>query len=237
MAVLTLNALSVALSGSFSAAVLLPDAPALEERKYPALYFLHDVGGGPSDIREIPGLQKLCNELGLFIIAPGVMHSFGLDLPWGGKYGEFVRAELPAICRHLFPLDRERQFVGGTGGGAYGAWCHAAGHPEIFRGCVMLNGRFDVASLCEAAAAGAALPRMTPANLEAVFGPADKVRGSGHDILRDGAPLPAGMFLGCEENFEALEDNLDFARRKKADLHLAPSAPELYAAALRWVCA
>ena len=234
MAVLNLNALSVALSGSFSATVILPDQPLLEEKKYPALYFLHDVGGGPNDIRETAGLQRLAGELGLFIICPGVMHSFGLDLPWGGKYGDFVRRELPGICRHLFPLDEDRQFVGGTGGGAYGAYRHAAEHPEIFRGCVLLNGRFDVASLCEAAAQGAPVPHLTPANLEAVFGPADQVRGSEADVLRPGAPRPAALYLGCEDTFAALEDSIAFASQKKTDLHLASALPALYAAALRW---
>lgn len=236
MAVLDLNALSVALSGSFSVTVVFPDQPFLTERSYPALYYLHDVGGGGSDIREIAGLQKLASELGVFIVCPSVMHSFGLDLPWGGKYGDFVCRELPAICRHLFPLDEKKQFVGGTGGGAYGAYRHAAANPDVFAGCILLNGRFDVASLCEATAQGACAPHLTAANLEAVFGPPDQVRGGVHDILRPDAPRPGRVFFGCEEGFSALEDSLGFAQTLKADVHTAPTLPEVFNAALQWLC-
>ena len=84
MAILTMNALSVALSGSFSATVILPDRIPEGMTSCPALYFIHTVGGSGADIREIRGLQALSNELGLFIICPSLMHSFGLDLPWGG---------------------------------------------------------------------------------------------------------------------------------------------------------
>ena len=121
MAVLELNALSTALAGSFSATVIFPDGTGIaQDRLYPALYFLHDIGGNDTDIRTIKNLQDLSNELGLFIISPSLMHSFGIDLRWGGKYGDFVCRELPGICRHMFPLDESRQYAGGTGGGAYG---------------------------------------------------------------------------------------------------------------------
>ncbi len=236
MAVLELNALSTTLSGSFSATVVFPDQPAPEDRAYPALYFLHDIGGNDTDIRTVKNLEALVNELGLFVVCPAVMHSFGMDLPWGGKYGDFVTRELPGICRHLFPLDAERQFVGGRGGGAYGAYWNAARHPAAFAKCMLVNARLDAASLCEAAADGADTPHLTVPNLEAVFGDLRAVRGSGYDLLCPESPAPKAVFLGCEEAFDGAEESMALARRLKAAVCTGAGEEALFEAGLRWLC-
>lgn len=235
MAVLELNALSVPLSGSFSATVIMPDCAQMENRKYPAFYFVHDVGGDDTDIRTVKNLQQLSNELGLFIIAPSLMHSFGMDLPWGGKYGDFLCRELPGICRHMFPLDSERQYIGGYNGGAYGAYWHAANHPDAFRKCVMIDGRFDVVHMCEAAANGAKVPHLTVANLEAVFGDLHAVAGSKFDILCDSAPRAEKVFFGCEEDFPAMSDNTGFAEKLGTTVHVFRTEEQIYDAAMRWL--
>lgn len=237
MAVLELNALSTALAGSFSATVFFPDGTGIaQDRLYSALYFLHDIGGNDTDIRTIKNLQDLSNELGLFIVAPSLMHSFGMDLQWGGKYGDFVCRELPGICRHIFPLDESRQYAGGTGGGAYGAVWHAANHPDIFSKCFAINGRYDAAAMCEAAAAGAQIPRLSIPNLEAVFGSLDSVRGSGLDILHPGNPAPKAIFLGCTEDFDAVDASASFARQLKTAVHVGKTEEAVFAAGLRFLC-
>ena len=64
MAILELNGLSTALAGSFSATVIFPDCENMTQDKcYPALYFLHDIGGNDTDIRTVKNLQKLSNDL------------------------------------------------------------------------------------------------------------------------------------------------------------------------------
>ena len=235
MAILTMNALSVALSGSFSATVILPET--LPEGPRPALYFIHAVGGSGADIREIRGLQALSNELGLFIVCPALMHSFGLDLPWGGKYGDFVSRELPGICRHLFPLDEKRQYVGGAGGGAYGALWHGVYHGDVFQRCIAINGRLDVASLSEAVEKGVKVPNLRKPNLTALFGEdLSAVRGSGFDLFRSDAPAPKALYLGCEEDFSGLDGLQDYGQKHGADVHVAPTREALWAAGLRWLC-
>lgn len=236
MAVLEMNGLSTALSGSFSATVIFPDEPAMNEQSYPALYFLHDIGGNDTDIRTVKNLNQLANELGIFIICPSVMHSFGMDLPWGGKYGDFVSRELPGICRHMFPLDADRQYVGGTGGGAYGACWNAANRPGAFSKCMLVNGRFDAAGLCEAAARGEMAPHLTVPNLEAVFGDLNAVRGSGFDLLCKENPMPAQVFFGCEETFDAAEETMALARRQKTAVYFGASEEDVFEAGLRWLC-
>lgn len=236
MAVLELNALSTALSGSFSATVFFPDQPAMKSGQYPALYFLHEIGGNDTDLRTVKNLEALVNELGLFVICPSVMHSFGMDLPWGGKYGEFVCRELPGICRHLFPLDAARQFVGGCGGGAYGAYWNAANNPGVFAKCVLINGRYDVAAMCEAAADGVEIPRLTAPNLEAVFGDLRAVRKSKYDVLYPGNPAAKEVFLGCGEDFEAAGDSRAFAKQLKTAVYLGAREEDVFDAGLRWLC-
>lgn len=237
MAVLELNALSTALAGSFSATVIFPDGSGVaEDRLYPALYFIHDTGGNDTDIRTVKNLQALSNELGLFIVAPSLMHSFGMNLPWGGKYGDFVCRELPGICRHIFPLDESRQYVGGAGSGAYGAVWHAANHPGAFSACFTINGRYDAASMCEAAAGGAEIPRLSIPNLEAVFGSLCDVRGSNLDVLCPENPAPRAVFIGCTEDFEAPEDSTAFARRLKTSVHVGKTEEAVFAAGLRFLC-
>lgn len=237
MAVLELNALSTALSGSFSATVIFPDRCAMEDRQYPALYFLHDIGGNDTDIRTVKNLEALANGLGIFIICPSVMHSYGMDLQWGGKYGDFFCREMPGICRHMFPLDEHRQFAGGTGGGAYGAYWHAANHPESFAGCVLINGHFAMAALCDAAAEGRPIPdTLTAANLEAIFGDLKAVRGSKYDVQCPENPAPQQVFLGCEETFGGISVSADLAKQLKISLHTGKSEEDLFDAGLRWLC-
>lgn len=238
MAVLELNALSTALSGSFSATIIFPDEPAMQDGAHPALYFLHDTGGDDTDIRTVKNLQALSNELGLFVICPNVMHSFGLDLEWGAKYGDFICRELPGICRHMFPLCEARQFIGGQGSGAYGAFWHAANRPEVFSKCLLINGHFSVVALCEAAAAGKPLPdTMTAANLQALFGNLTEVRGSAFDIKREDAPAPKQVYLACEETFIGRSDDDALAKRLQTPLHLCKTEEDAFEAGLRWLCA
>lgn len=234
MAVLELNALSTALSGSFSATVIFPDWHAMENRLYPALYFLHDIGGNDTDIRTVKNLEALANELGIFVICPSVMHSYGMDLQWGGKYGDFFCRELPGICRHMFPLDESRQFAGGRCGGAYGAYWHAANHPESFSGCLLVNGHYDMAALCDAAAEGRPIPdTLTAANLQAIFGDLKAVRGSKYDILCPENPTPQNVFMGCDEDSPGISVSAGFAKQLGTTLYTGKGEEDLFDAGLR----
>jgi S-formylglutathione hydrolase FrmB len=235
MAVLELNALSTTLCGSFSATVLFPDEPTMQDKTYASLYFLHDVGGNDTDIRTIKNLNSLVNELGLFIICPSVMHSFGMDLPLGGKYSEFMNRELPGICRHLFPLDETRQFVGGVGIGAYGAYWNAANHPDVFQKCMLVNGRYDMAALCEKVDSGAEVCRLTKPNLEAIFGNLQGVRHSPYDLLWAESSLAKEAFVGWEKDSVAAADSLNFAKRLQRAAYIGESEEDVYETGLRWL--
>ena len=238
MAVLELNALSTALSGSFSATVIFPENASMvadETKKYPALYFIHEIGGDDTDIRTVKNLQQLSSELGIFIVAASVMHSFAQDLRWGGKYGKFISEELPGICRHMFPLDENRQYIGGTGSGAYAAYLHAVDHPEVFKKCIAINGHYNIPGLCEAGSKNAPLPHLTPSMLEAVFGDLTAVQNSRFDILNPDHPVPNSIFVACEEDFIGYPGCAYLAKLNKTALHTGRNEEALYDAALRWL--
>lgn len=236
MAVLEINALSTALSGSFSVTVIAPENSALEESKlYPALYFIHEIGGDDTDIRTVKNLERFASEHGIFVIAPSVMHSFARDLRWGGKYGTFVSKELPGICRHMFPLDADRQYIGGIGSGAYAAYLQAGENPNVFKKCVALDGHFNIPGLCENAARNLPLPHLTPSMVEAVFPDLMAVRGSRLDVFSPEATVPAQLFLGCQEDFVGYSGCAELAKIARATLHVAKNEENLFEAAIRWL--
>lgn len=237
MAILEWKAFSAALRGKYSATTIFPDRLAADGRRYPALYFLHDIGGDDTDIRTVKNLEALANELGLFLICPNTMHSYGMDLQCGGAYGTFFCRELPGFCGRLFPLDEGRRFVGGWRGGAYGAYWHAANHPEHFQGCVLINGHYDVAALCDAAVTGRPISdTLTAADLQAAFGELKAVRGSKYDILRSENPVPQNVFMGCDEDSPGISVSAGFAKQLKIPLYLGKGEEDLFDAGLRWLC-
>ena len=232
MAVMELNALSVCLSGSFSATVFLPERSGLQSNKrYPALYLIHDIGGNDTDWRNVKNLEALAEKYGVFIIAPSLMHSFAQDLPWGGKYGDFVARELPGICGHMLPLDKTRTYIGGTGWGAWAAVKQAMDHPEVFKKCIAVDGCFDVVGLCADALAGHTLPHLSLPMVEAVFAPLDKVAGSRFDLFA-GSALPEELFLGCVEQGGRMTQTEEFANRTGRIIHTAAAEEALWDTAI-----
>ena len=94
----------------------------------------------------------------------------------------------------------------------------------------------DAAALCEAAASGAALPRLTRANLEAVFGELNAVRGSSLDLFAPDTPRPQALFLGCTEDFDAAVPGEKYAKQLKIPVHVGKTEEAIFEAGLRWLC-
>lgn len=232
MAVLEINALSVYLSGSFSATVFAPESPALGDGRKQAVILLHDLGGCGDDFRGVKNLESLANQLGVFFVAPTIDHSFGFDLRYGGKFGKFLWEEVPGIFSRMFPIQEQGNRIAGVGTGAYAAWMLSQAHPEQFQGCVLLDGRFDVAALCEQAAAGNPASGTTAPMLEAAFGPLEQVRGGEKDPFRPGV-IPMGkVFLGCREDCPWQEENQRLSQALEIPLHHAATVEALLSQAL-----
>ena len=236
MAVVELNALSVNLSGSFSALVYLPENTAFTTPAkvlYPVLYLLHDTGGDETDFRTWKNLECIATEQKLFIVAPGIAHSFGRDLRYGAKYGRFLAEELPGICSHLFPVSPHGATIGGVGTGAYGAVMLALQTPARFARCITFNGVFDLATLCETALRQTQARGLTAPMLQAVFGPLDAVRGGAEDAFCEIARHPqTALYLGCEEASPERGETVQFARQANCPVQVAPCVEILLQQAL-----
>lgn len=237
MAVVEFNALSVSLSGSFSATMIVPenaDLPENASRRYPALYLLHDIGDDDNFIRKIKNLEALASQYGLFIIAPAVNHSFALDLRYGAKYGKFVREELPGICGHLFSLAEERAMIGGVAWGAYSALMQYLTSSGRFQKCFLLNGRFDIAGLYDEAGQGKAR-HITPAMMEAVFGKAAAIPGSAFDLYARKYEDGMQLLIGCVENNAAFQDSTRLCAKMGGEILCAPTEETILEEAVRWL--
>lgn len=210
MAVVECNALSVCLSGSFSATMVVPenaDMAGEASHKYPALYLLHDLGEDDSFAWKIKNLETLASRYGVFIIAPSVHHSFALDLRYGAKYGKFIGEELPGICNHLYPLSEDRMSIGGIGWGAYGALMQYLSPGSRFQHCLLVNGRFDLAGLYSDALEGKA-PQITGAMMDAVFGNEQAVSNRPFDVYQKQYAKELQVLIGCVENHSAARDSV-----------------------------
>lgn len=202
MAYLELNALSTVLCGSFSAKIFLPEMNGLalddrkHERKYPVLWLLHNEGGMALDFTAMP-VEKCAVENGIFIIAPDAQHSLCSNMAYGPKYENFLSKEFPAICRNNLPISgkAEDNWIGGIGTGAYGAVKAALKYPDVFSGCVAVDGIFDMDKICKKALEGGETDiRHTEESLRAVFGDIGEFAGSGNDIFTLARQKRSGSF-------------------------------------------
>lgn len=194
MAFFELNALSTILCGSFSARVFLPEMDRLwlddgaHTRKYPVLWLLHDEGNASVDWQRSPA-EQCAADAGIFIIAPDVQHALGTNMVYGPKYENFMYTELQGICRNLFPIapDPEKNWIGGTGTGAYGAVKIAMKHPDVFSKAFSLGGVLDLGKIFERATAGEPTGiHHRLSSLKAVFGDPNAFAGSENDLWGPG---------------------------------------------------
>lgn len=216
MAFFELNALSTILGGSFSARVFLPEMDKLwlddgsHTRTYPVLWLLHDEGNASVDWQRSPA-EQCAADAGIFIIAPDVQHALGTNMVYGPQYENFMYTELHGICRNLFPIasDPEKNWIGGTGTGAYGAVKIALKHPDVFSKAFSLSGVLDLGKIFERAVAGEPTGiHHHLSSLKAVFGDPEAFAGSENDLwaLAKGTKTNRYLFV-CEENDPRAEEN------------------------------
>jgi len=202
MATVQWNALSTSLFGSFEALTLLPETAetAGAEGRLPVLYLLHDNSENALQFLRIPELETLCEEKRILICCPWISHSFGQDLRWGGKFGNFAAVEFPGICAHMFPADNSRAMIGGFGTGAYAACLLARKYPGKFRKVIGYNGRYDLETAYRRTVNGETEADLTVPMLEAALGRLEDFAGSGKDLFHGAAP--EGAVLGCSPERE-----------------------------------
>ena len=206
MAMIQWNALSTSLFGSFEALTLLPDAAVMQETegRLPVLYLLHDNGENALQFLRSRELEDICNNKKMAICCPWLLHSFGQDLRWGGKFGNFAAKEFPGICANTFAVDNSRAVISGIGTGAYAACFLARTYPGAFGKAIGFNGRYDMAALFREVKEGEGTDDLAVPMLEAAFGDPDSLAGSAKDLFAGSAP--AGAVLGCAPDFAGAEE-------------------------------
>lgn len=143
MALLQVNAYSMALSRIITFHVILPnDAPPEMlsgnphyERPVKTLYLLHGFSGSTQDWLTGSLIQELALKYNLAVVMPAGENSFYLDGKGTGRgYETFTAEELPSYCQKTFGLSEkpEDNFIGGLSMGGFGAIHTALHHPDRF---------------------------------------------------------------------------------------------------------
>lgn len=213
MAIIEMNALSVCLSGSFAAKVFAPDQNMLSKNDAgngrPVLFLLHDDGGDSTDFLVRKVFDDISKEYGIYIIAPNIAHSFGVDMDCGIDYETFLRDELPGICHHVFGtrVSGEGVWIAGVGTGGYAAIRLAHKYPEIFSKAITWNAQFDIGSLYRRAAEGEDLPYEDARMLDAVFGGLEQFQTS-YDLFTTMQQIEKGKYaVACDRSCSYLDEN------------------------------
>ena len=161
------------------------------------LYLLHGYSDDHTIWMRRTSVERYAAAHNLAVIMPAVNHSFYTNEAQGERYWDYASQELPRVMHRFFRLsDRpEDTFVCGLSMGGYGAMKLALTHPERYQAVGSFSGTMDIADMSHRKAERIA-------ELERVFGPADKLRGSQHDLLtllrkNGGAPHKPKLYVAC----------------------------------------
>ena len=253
MALFEFNALSVILGGSFAARVFIPEMDKLQlddtahAHKYPVLVLLHDEGGASVDWQRTPA-ERLAAEHGIFVIAPDVQHTLGINMEYGPNYATFVSTELLNICRNIFPISQDpaKTWVGGVGTGGYGAIKLALDHPDVFSKAFSIDGTLDLNAIIETAKSGNDTGiGLGEAQLEAIFSDYSHFSGGANDLFALAKQAAKGkFFFVCEEDYMRKDESKSLARKlgASADIVVIPAGADCFSQqkslpeAVRWAC-
>ncbi len=131
MALLEVTAHSQTLEREVDFLVILPESGSgligMESRGSACcktLYLLHGMSDDHTIWLRRTSIERYASEKGLAVVMPAADLSFYTNMAMGDRYWDFISAELPALCRSLFPQmssRREDTFAAGLSMGGYGA--------------------------------------------------------------------------------------------------------------------
>jgi S-formylglutathione hydrolase FrmB len=200
--------------------VLLPQRPLAEVKskhapKYRTLYLLHGHSDDHTAWQRWTSIERYVEGLNLAVVMPAVNLSFYTDMVHGGKYGQFISEEVPAVVRDMFPLSAERadNFVAGLSMGGYGAFKLALTYPERYAAAASLSGALDIREVV--GGHGDPNDEAWLAGMRNVFGDLSKVPGSQHDLFTLAekvaqGPVKPRLYQCCGTEDFLYADNLRF---------------------------
>lgn len=184
--------------------------------RYHTLYLLHGHSDDHTAWQRYTSIERYAEGLNLAVVMPEVHLSFYNNMAHGGKYGQFISEEVPAVARELFSLSsrREDNFVAGLSMGGYGAFKLALTHPDRYAAAASLSGAVDLNEVVR-------VKKNEPGNKEwieemrTVFGDLSKVPGSKSDLFALArkaakAPIKPRLYQCCGTEDDLYPDNVRF---------------------------
>lgn len=209
MALIQCSFQSDALGSPATIEVILPE-PA--RKSYPVLYLLHGLLDDHTTWLRQTSIERYVQPLGLAVVMPSVLRGFYTDMAAGPRYWTFVKDEVPALVRSLFPISPRRKdtFVAGLSMGGYGAFKLALAHPERYAAAASLSGALDLVSELPL------LDKVERNEWKALFGNLKKLAGSANDLTFLAQQLAASrarrplLFQCCGVDDFLYDQNLRF---------------------------
>jgi putative tributyrin esterase len=148
MAVMRCDFFAESLELATSMTVVLPqegDSPP------PVLYLLHGLSDDHTAWTRFTSIERYAYDKGLAVVMPQVHRSFYANEAVGGRFWDFLSAELPALVDRFFRVSarREDTYVAGLSMGGYGAFKWALREPARFAAAASLSGALDLAYIQE----------------------------------------------------------------------------------------
>ena len=143
------------------------------------LFLLHGLSDDHTIWSRRTSIERYVAGKNIAVVMPAAHKSWYTDAVSGDRYMEYISKEIPAICRAMFRQmsdRREDNYIAGLSMGGYGALKIALAMPEAFAGCAGLSGAYDVEKRFDRCP-------YDNANMVAVFGSKDNVRGSVNDVF------------------------------------------------------
>ncbi len=228
MALLTIDHFSESLGLSLSCLVILPQQTTGQigmsgadtgDERYPTLWLLH----GKSDDHSIwlrrTSIERYVAPLGMAVVMPSVHLSCYANMAYGGRYWDYVSAELPELLERWLPVatTRDKRYVAGLSMGGWGTMKLALNCPERFCAAASLSGalRLDFTRWRPPDSKRSEHPDF----LDLVYGPGpdlphpeDRLLQRVKEHVAASTPLPR-LYACCGTEDFLLEDNRDAVRR------------------------
>ena len=195
-------------------------------KTYPVLYLLHGLSDDHTIWARRTSIERYVANMNLIVVMPNTHRGFYTDMAAGAKYWTFLSEELPAVVRGFFPVSgrREDTFAAGLSMGGYGALKLGLRCPEKFAAVAGLSSVTDISEFMTLETRGSEFSL----EMQRIFGPAAKVKGSENDLLhlasrlaKSKQPQPA-FFQCCGTEDFLYKDNIKFRdhlKKLKLKLH------------------
>ena len=186
LALLHIDFYSNALGRSVQADVILPEDGAPGET-FQTLYLLHGMTDDHTVWQRRTSIERYADARRIAVVMPSTALGFYANTHAGERYFDFISDELVHAMRRMLPRlspRREDTFVAGLSMGGYGALRCALKRPDVFAKAASLSGALDCTDLVQDP-----LPLGRPFCWEDVFGPAQEIPSSEHDLFHAAAQL------------------------------------------------